>query len=89
MATADDFKKEFMDSVEGNLSCSICKKVPRNATVTWCSEHHLICLSCYNGPDNGKQFGKSQFGWVESPSKSLNYNFKKVNNLFLIFTRES
>jgi late competence protein required for DNA uptake (superfamily II DNA/RNA helicase) len=82
MATVGDFKKEFIDSVEGNLRCSQCKKVPRNATVTWCSKHHLMCQSCFNGLRD--QFGKSQYGWVESPSKSPNYNFKKVNNNFFV-----
>jgi large subunit ribosomal protein LP2 len=47
MATADDFRKEFMDNVEENITCSKCKKVPRNATVSWCSAHHLMCQSCH------------------------------------------
>jgi hypothetical protein len=48
MATADDFRKEFMDNVEENITCSKCKKVQRNATVSWCSAHHLMCQSCYD-----------------------------------------
>jgi hypothetical protein len=36
--------KEVMD----NLVCSQCKKLPSNATVSWCSAHHLMCQSCYD-----------------------------------------
>jgi hypothetical protein len=36
------------DLLEKNVTCSKCKMVPRNATVAWCSAHHLMCLSCYN-----------------------------------------
>jgi hypothetical protein len=43
-----NFKKEFMDNVEKYLTCSICKKVPRNAIVSWCSAQHLICKSCFD-----------------------------------------
>jgi hypothetical protein len=35
-----------MDSLEKNLTCIKCKRVPRNATVSWCSAHHLWCQSC-------------------------------------------
>jgi hypothetical protein len=43
-----NFKKESMDNVEENLACSKCKKVPRNAIVSWCSAQHLICKSCFD-----------------------------------------
>jgi hypothetical protein len=57
MATADshlkhedkffNFNKELMEDLEKHLICTTCKKVPRNATVSWCSKHHLMCESCY------------------------------------------
>jgi hypothetical protein len=43
-----NFKKKFMANLEKNITCSKCKKVPRDATVSWCSAHHLICQSCYD-----------------------------------------
>jgi hypothetical protein len=58
MAAADgNMKKEdkvlnvnkvFVDNLEKYLTCSKCKKVPRNATVSWCSAQHLICKSCFD-----------------------------------------
>jgi hypothetical protein len=38
----------FVDNLEENVTCSKCKKVSRNATVSWCSAHHLMCQSCYD-----------------------------------------
>jgi hypothetical protein len=52
MATADgnmkkeDVNKAFLGNLVENLTCFKCKKVPRNATVSWCSAHHLMCQSC-------------------------------------------
>jgi hypothetical protein len=43
-----NFKKEFMANLEEYLTCSECDEVPRNATVSWCSAHHLMCKSCYD-----------------------------------------
>jgi hypothetical protein len=58
MATADEIMKKedrvlnvnkaFMDNLEEYLTCSKCKKVPRNAIVSCCSAHHLICKSCFD-----------------------------------------
>jgi hypothetical protein len=42
------FKKEFMDNLEENLTCSKCNEVPRIATVSWCTAHHLMCKRCYD-----------------------------------------
>jgi hypothetical protein len=42
-----NFKKEFIASLEQYLTCSKCKKVPRDANVSWCTEHHLMCQDCY------------------------------------------
>jgi hypothetical protein len=46
-------KKEFMDVLQESVTCSKCKKVPRNATVSWCSAHHLMCQSCYDNRQCG------------------------------------
>jgi hypothetical protein len=49
-------KKEVVDSLEENVTCSQCKKVPRNATISWCTEHHLMCQTCYDSlSGNGKK----------------------------------
>jgi hypothetical protein len=58
MATTDrNMKKEdkvlnvnkvFVDNLEEYLTCSKCKKVPRNAIVSWYSAQDLICKSCFD-----------------------------------------
>jgi hypothetical protein len=40
-------KKGFMDSLEANLTCWSCAKVPRKATVSMCTGNHLMCQNCY------------------------------------------
>jgi hypothetical protein len=37
-----------MANLEENLICYKCKKVPRNAIVSWCRAQHLMCQSCYD-----------------------------------------
>jgi hypothetical protein len=38
----------FLKNLEKTLYCSTCQKISRNATVSWCSAHHLMCQSCYD-----------------------------------------
>jgi hypothetical protein len=41
-------EKEVVDNLVKNVTCSQCKKVPRKATISWCTAHHLMCQSCYD-----------------------------------------